>query len=74
MPRYTLETIDTEEQIEVEMSLEDLETLLKSDDNLRQVFRINYCYRVGKLPVSEAWRERLKKIKKNSPGSNMDIP
>jgi len=74
MPRYTVEDINTEDEIELEMSLEELEQLLQANPNLRQVFKLNLCYRIGRLPVSEDWRAKLKAMKKANPRSTIEIP
>jgi len=49
--------------------------LLEFDKNIQQVFRpLNYAYRIGGLKVSEAWRSRLKAMKKANPRSTIQIP
>ena len=74
MPRYTILFKDTDEESDIECTYEDLLKVLE-DKKIQQVFKpIMLAYRIGKLPISEDFRSRLKKIKKNSPGSNMNIP
>lgn len=75
MPRYTLLDTTTDEEMEVDIPLKKLEKILKENTNLQQVFKMNLSYSAAfKLPISEDFRSLLKKIKKDSPGSRMDIP
>jgi hypothetical protein len=71
--RYTLLNKTTNEEAEVDMSYEDLLEVLK-DKNIQQVFQMHLAYRIGRVVVSEAWRERLKQMKKANRGSTIEIP
>jgi hypothetical protein len=75
MPRYTILDLTTKKETEVEMTYDDLITILALDKNIQQVFtKMNYAYRIGKLPVSDAWRSKLKAMKKANPNSTIEIP
>jgi hypothetical protein len=72
---YTLLDKTTNEEYDVTMSYDDFVALLEFDKNIQQVFRpLNYAYRIGGLKVSEAWRSRLKAMKKANPRSTIQIP
>jgi hypothetical protein len=75
MPTYTILDKSTKEEYDVTIgSWDEFQEILKSDNNLEQVFRMNYAYRLEKLKVSDAWRDKLKAMKKANPNSSIEIP
>jgi len=75
MPNYTLLDKTTNEEYDVTMSYDDFVALLEFDKNIQQVFQpLHYAYRIGGLKVSEAWRSRLRAMKKANPRSTIEIP
>jgi hypothetical protein len=72
---YTVLDKNTEKENDVQMSYEEFKDYLKNNPNIQQIFKcMNYAYRIGKLPVSDAWRSKLKAMQKANPGNTIQIP
>ena len=74
MPNYTALDKTSGEEFDVTMSWDEFQTFLRENENLEQVFKMNLAYRIGRLPVSETWRSRLRDMKKANPRSTIEIP
>ncbi len=70
---YTILDNNTNEEFDIECSWEEFENILKENLNFEQVFKMNLAYRIGRLKVSESWREKLRGIKKANPRSTIEI-
>lgn len=74
MPRYSIYSKIDDEENDIDCTYEELIEIL-TDKNFQQVFKsLNIGYRIGKLPVSDAWRSKLKAIKKANRNSTIEIP
>lgn len=71
---YTILDKSTNEEFDIECSWEEFESILKENSNFEQVFKMNLAYRIGRLKVSESWREKLRGIKKANRNSTVEIP
>ena len=71
---YTILDKNTNEEFDVECSWEEFENILKENSDFEQVFKMNLAYRIGRLKVSESWREKLRGIKKANRNSTVEIP
>lgn len=71
---YTILDKNTNEEFDVECSWKEFETILKENSDFEQVFKMNLAYRIGRLKVSESWREKLRGIKKANRNSTVEIP
>ncbi len=71
---YTILDKNTNEEFDIECSWEEFESILKENSNFEQVFKMNLAYRIGRLKVSESWREKLRGIKKANRNSTVEIP
>ena len=71
---YTILDKNTNEEFDIECSWEEFESILKENSNFEQVFKTNLAYRIGRLKVSESWREKLRGIKKANRNSTVEIP
>jgi hypothetical protein len=63
MPTYTILDKSTKEEYDVTIgSWDEFQEILKSDNNLEQVFRMNYAYRLEKLKVSVLLKSHKKEL------------
>ena len=75
MPVYTFEDKDTQEQFEITMLYDDLETFLKDKPQLNQVFKMNIVDPVGigvSKPPVDFQKYVLNKVK-HVPGAQTDV-
>lgn len=73
MPTYTFKNKDTGEYEEHFMSINDLDKFIEDNPNLKKLIDSpGVTYASPKIP--DGFRDRLKEIKKNTPGATFEIP
>ena len=73
--KYTYIDTTTNEEFEFDGQWSEFESLLKKNKKIHQTFpNLNYAYRILPLKVSEDYKWKLKQIRKNNPGSTVEIP
>lgn len=73
-PNYTFQDRETEECFNITMSINDRDNFIEENPQLRQcVVMVPTAYR-GKIVVPDYFKEKLKKIQKDYPGSTVEVP
>ncbi len=76
MPIYTFENIETGEQFDEIMKMDERETYLSSNPQLKQIITkapsLGDPHRLGIVKTPDSFNSLLKNIHKNSPGSKIE--
>jgi hypothetical protein len=76
MPTYKFKNLDTEEEYEIFMSISQRDLFLKENPNIEQ--QINGFpgmvdpTRIGRVSPDDNFKDVLKEVKKNNPGSKIN--
>ncbi len=77
MPTYTLRNKKTHERSEIFCNWNELKEMLKKDPNLVMMLTtpkiISGIGSVSGRHTDDGWKDTLKQIKKNNPGSNIKV-
>ena len=75
MPIYTFEDIETGEQVDKIMKMDDREAYLSSNPNMKQVITkapsLGDPHRMGIIKTPDSFNSLMKNIHKNNPGSKI---
>lgn len=74
MPTYTFRNKETGSIEEHFMSMNDIDNFLEDNPNLKKVILNAPGLTYTGLKVPDGFKDRLKEIKKNTPGANFQIP
>ena len=76
MPIYTFENIETGDQFDEIMKMDERETYLSSNPQLKQIITkapsLGDPHRMGIIKTPDSFNSLLKNIHKNSPGSKIE--